>query len=169
MKVTVPRFTKMIMNHNDHALALGKLLGSLQSLEFSLRAFLATAATGPKTAGNDLATAVVGDEVIEDPFTDFHSLRRVITHFNSIMGESHGQLVVDIDMVDLRDALAHGRISAATPSFPLRLLKFARPRNGRVRVTHAFELTPEWFEQQTRRVTDEIVKVHAAAKAFGHI
>ena len=55
-------------------------------------------------------------------------------------------------LVELRDALAHGRIAATSPSGPPRLIKFDRPQNGRVRVTYNDELNEAWFKRQTRQL-----------------
>jgi hypothetical protein len=41
---------------------------------------------------------------------------------------------IDGTLVEIREALAHGRVSAAVPDNNLRFLKFSTPARGRVRV-----------------------------------
>jgi hypothetical protein len=70
-------------------------------------------------------------------------------------------------IVDLRDAIAHGRVwhdGAAT-----RLLKFSRPtkNNGAFTATVTFceTLTPEWFRRQLEAVALEVFKVRKFTSA----
>jgi hypothetical protein len=76
---------------------------------------------------------------------------------------AHANLTVDRSLVDLRDALAHGRVSAAAPNDDLQLLKFERPVNGRTRVVFSERLTEQWLRQQVGRVAASVRKVATAA------
>jgi hypothetical protein len=74
---------------------------------------------------------------------------------------------VDASLVDLRDALAHGRVSALDPNGPLKLMKFSRARQGKVQVTTVIELTPQWLTEQTKRTFAEVQKVIRIGRSIG--
>lgn len=65
--------------------------------------------------------------------------------------------------MDLRDALAHGRVSAPEPHADMMLLKFDRPQAGQARVAFAETNTCEWLREQSTRVADEIRRVQRLA------
>jgi hypothetical protein len=148
---------------DEHARHLGGLLGNLQSLEFSLRLFL-NRMPGARpiglSLGIDLYAASVGTEVPESDLTSYDTLRMLVTKFNAEM-KRRGKAGLDPFFVELRDALAHGRVSAAVPDDHLRLLKFDKPINGKVRVTFNEVMTEDWFKAGKRRIYDSIRDVHA--------
>ncbi len=155
------------MDLEEYARLLGRIVGNLHSLEFLLRAFLyANAAPphAPMPTGVSLNTLNVGDAVPLNAFTDYDALGRLIDRYNNAIGAAHPECVVDPTIVDLRDALAHGRVSSPDPSNDLVLLKFDRPSGSATRVTYAQRLTADWLKDQARRVFAEIEKV---AKAPG--
>lgn len=100
---------------------------------------------------------VIGDVVGETPFTDYASLGSLIGQFNKLVPD---QRRIDPKLVDLRDALAHGRVWSLDGNFPLRLLKFDKPSNGTVRVTWATTLTEEWLHEQRDLVLDAMIRAH---------
>jgi len=81
--------------------------------------------------------------------------------FNALVSPSHQLDVARI--VDLRDQLAHGRVSSGTPTFPLMLLKFGRPVNGKVPVVARIEMTDAWFREQRTLVHEAIQTVYLGA------
>jgi hypothetical protein len=70
--------------------------------------------------------------------------------------------MVDPGVVELRDAIAHGRVSAAIEDDDLLLLKFAKPSENRTTVTFAQRLTSAWLREQIGRVAAELRKVVGA-------
>jgi len=137
---------------------LGGVVGNLHSLEFVLRAFLQQLPSARPFGlphGTDIYNSPVGTELPENELTNYDSLNVLIERFNKEMA-LRGLQGVDPSIVDLRDALAHGRVSAASPESHLRLLKFDRPINGRVRVTFNAELDEAWFKDQTKRTYQAI-------------
>ena len=153
------------MSNVEHYEGLGKLMGNMQSLEFVLRAFLlnneiASGVTFPQSA--ELYEMNVGDIVPENAFTNYDSLGKVIENYNKHPKILSAGLTIDETLVDLRDAIAHGRASAETPSSPLKLLKFDKPMNKQVKVTFSVLMTERWFAQQMSRVHDAVQKVHEA-------
>lgn len=113
-----------------------------------------------KTAGvRELQTARLGDHVSDNAFTNYDSLRVLITKHNSSLGDEHRHLAVDDSIVEVRDAVAHGRVYRELDGSSLRLLKFTRPEGGKVTVAFACDMTPEWLQQQTTRVWRQILNV----------
>jgi len=153
------------MDDDAHALGLGRLIANLQSLELMLRAYLALTSDDEEADGRRLIGKGVGDKVPEDPFTDYDSLRQVIRRYNAKVADP--ELSVSEDVVEIRDALAHGRISAWSPEFPLQLLTFAKPQDATVEITQLVTLTEEWFAEQRRHVFAQAQKVERARRQLG--
>ncbi len=153
------------MDDDAHALGLGSLVANLQSLELMLRAYLALTSGDEEADGRRLIGKGVGDKVPEDPFTNYDSLGQLIRKYNAQVGDP--DLSVSEDVVEVRDALAHGRISAWLPEFPLQLLRFAEPQDGTVEITQLVTLTEEWFAEQRRHVFAQAKKVEGARKRLG--
>src|SRR4051812_48307320 len=124
------------MTLKEHAHHLGGLVANLQSLEFLLRAFLSKLPSARPMGlphGTDLYSFPVGATVPENDLTSFDSLGQLIDKYNEEAKRS-GNALLDGSLVELRDALAHGRVSAKPPSDDLRLLKFSKPISGCVTV-----------------------------------
>ncbi|MBI3248042.1 MAG: hypothetical protein HYZ50_16175 [Deltaproteobacteria bacterium] len=142
------------MTLDEHALNLGGLFGNLQSLEFLLRGFL-NRLSGARPIGvpygTDIYSFPVGTELPENDLTSYDSLSLLVAKFNQEM-KCRGTPEIDEKIVELRDALVHGRVSAAIQDESLRLLKFDEPKNGTVRITFNEVMTEEWFKEQKGRV-----------------
>jgi hypothetical protein len=152
------------MDLAKYATLTGRLLVSFQCLEFALRSFLygrGDPPHDPLPPGTDLNTMTFGDIVPENAMTRWDSLTRLIKRYNRAIDDPH--LAVDLSLVELRDALAHGRIAASFSSPNLTLIKFTRPYAGRVEVGYREELTPEWLASQIQRVLAACEKVARAA------
>jgi len=149
------------MTQDEHARYLGKLVANFQSLEFILRAFLQQLPTAPPVGlahGTDIYSFPVGREVPENELTNFDSLGQLVKKFNSEM-KRRGLNEIDEHLIAVRDALAHGRVSAANPNDEMRLLKFSKPKNGRVRVEFNEVMSAAWFKGQLIRVHEAILAV----------
>ena len=154
------------MDLTEHATMMGKILVSFQCLEFALRAFLYERNDPPHeplAPGTDLNTMNFGDVVPENAITRWDSLTHLIKRYNRAI--SNGELAVDPSIVDLRDALAHGRMAAPLSGEDLALIKFTRPYGGRVEVGYWEELSKEWMEGQIKRILAECEKVARAASS----
>lgn len=152
------------MTDEKHFQSLGKLLGNYHTLEFVLRVFLyhqpgATSTGVPH--GTDIYSFPVGTELDSCAITNFDSLGELIDKYNAEMQRRH-LLKIDRTLVEIRDALAHGRVSASAQDFPLRLLKFSRPHDQRVRIVFNEEMSEVWFETQTKRVFEATQSVLTA-------
>lgn len=154
------------MDLTEHATMMGKILVSFQCLEFALRAFLYERRDPPHkplAPGTDLNTMNFGDVVPENAITRWDSLTHLIKRYNRAINDR--QLTVDLSLVELRDALTHGRMAAPLPGRNLALIKFTRPYAGRVEVGYREELNKEWMESQIKRILAECEKVARAARS----
>jgi len=150
---------------DKHALNLGRLVGNIQSLEFALRAFLVNdeIASGASFAQSvNLQDMNVDDIVPENAFTNYDTLGQLIRKYNSHPKIISAGLNIDETLVDVRDAISHGRVSAVTPSSSLRLLKFDKPKNHQAKVAFSVLMTNEWFGEQISRFHNAILRVSEA-------
>ncbi len=143
------------MTFDEHAKHLGELVGSFQSLEFLLRVFLQELPIARPIGSIDIYAFPVGAEIPENEMTSYDSLSKLIEKFNAEM-EKRNLPKIDSALVEVRDALAHGRVSAASMDDNLQLLKFDKPKNGKVRVVFNERLTETWFMSQKKRVYEAI-------------
>ncbi|CAM2340116.1 hypothetical protein [Burkholderia vietnamiensis] len=133
---------------------MGALFMNLAGLEAAIRLFLSW-----QVAGEGQWLADAGDTVPKGPLTDYRSLGGVIADFNEIAAREGLDIRIDPSIVDLRDALAHGRIMMhPDEQFP-RLVKFGRPAEGRVPIEINQLLTSDWVGHQVTRVRDAMLGV----------
>jgi len=143
----------------------GKLVANMQSLEFVLRAFLhgdemVRGTTSPTpTEYNKMKQ---GDIVLKNAFTNYDTLRDLIRKYNSDSRILSAQFTVDEALADIRDAIAHGRVSSSDPSGPSRLLKFNKPNKDKVELVFSELLTKDWFQTQLSRFHHAIMQVTEA-------
>lgn len=153
-----------------HMVRMGILIVNLQSLEFALRAFLYNDEAGCKkdTKPEFLENIKYGDQVPENAFTNYDSLRELIKKYNGKIRSYDLDLCIVEDLVCIRDALAHGRIASKVPSTnePCKLVKYDKSSNGKVRVTHCVILTKDWFDREIKRVYEAIQKASKANEKF---
>jgi len=159
----------MNMKQEQHPLNLGKLLVNFQSLEFVLRAFTWENEKGTRQDVSShtelkLNKLEEGDRVAENAFTNYDSLNVLIDKYNQNPKILSTGLTIDKSVVDIRDAIAHGRVFGDTPHPPMTLLKFSKPMNECVKVTFSVQLTQEWFNKQIPRVQKAILTVANALK-----
>jgi hypothetical protein len=152
-----------------HCLYLGKLLANFHSLEFILRSFLVNkeiASGSPFKESHRLWELRVGEEVSLNAFTNYDTLLKCIRKYNTIVKNHSEELKVDETLIDIRDAIAHGRVSAQTLTSHMHLLKFSQPIGGRVTVEFSVSMTEEWLKEQMGRVYRNILKVDRATRTL---
>jgi hypothetical protein len=151
----------MIEDQNAHyALALGKLFGNLGSLDVALRAALYAAHPSPQNA-KPFTSLNVGDQVEESWITKHCYLPDLVNSYNQIQDKlGRPEQKIDSGIVDLRNALAHGFVTAPAAGGILTLMKFGKGSARRsLQVTQKVDMTPEWMSQQTVRVRDALFKI----------
>ena len=153
-------------NVDELPTAIGKILINLWALEFSLRLFLYES-VGPQNATLNLHQLAVGDWVPENPITNYDTLGDLVCKVNERLEVLGVHERVDHSLVDLRDALAHGRTSALQPDGPFKLLKFSSAKQGKVQVTTAIDFTPQWLTEQIKRTLAEVQKVKRVSRSLG--
>jgi len=153
-------------NADELPTALGKIHVNLQAFEFLLRLFLYES-VGPKDAALNFDKLTVGDWVQENPITNYDSLEILVRKVNERLEAIGKPDRVDRSLVDIRDALAHGRSLSSQPTGPFQLLKFSRPIQGKVKVTTALYLTPQWLMDQIKHTNDEVQKIMSVGRSLG--
>lgn len=153
----------MTESHEEHPLALGKIVGNLHSLEMMLRLILAQkpGLDSRDKYIDDFAQAPVGTAVAVTDMTNYAQLRELVKAFNAEFAKS-GRAALDNGLVSLRDALAHGRVFKGPSDEHFRIVKFSPVRDGNTTVVYNEVMSPEWFAINNKRVRDAIEIVVAA-------
>jgi hypothetical protein len=141
------------MNNNTHPLLVGKIMSNLHSLEFAIRAKLHN--HHKRTSSGNLNNMRAGDVVDVDEMTNYDSLATLIEKYNAQVANSTDK-TLDRSIVAIRDALAHGRVSATTPTAHMRIIKFDKPANNKVRVAFSEEMNEEWLNDTIQRIYNEL-------------
>lgn len=158
------------MSYENSAKSIGSIITNIQSLEFALRLFLDETQGHPAIASDNpsnLTELTVGEWVQENYFTNYDTLNLLIRKTNVELQKRGLSERVDESLVEIRDAIAHGRVLSLHPDGPFRIIKFSKPINGKVQVAISVEMTPDWLSQQTKRTHDEILKVVRLAQSMG--
>lgn len=143
----------------NHALKLGKLVGNLLTIEMVAR--LAIVKLDQYFASKvitQLSQIKEGDLVEWNAFTNADDLRQTLEKYNK---RAPLKNKVDVTaIVDLRDALAHGRTFGAGNMKYLKLLKFNRKhKEGKVSVDLAQDMTATWFDKNILMLNQAIDKI----------
>lgn len=159
------------MSQNTDELKFAERLGSIKanllSLEFLLRVFLFNS-EGKVSGGScrpiSLHSLEAGQLAPVNALTNYDSLGQLIDKFNHFVKQNSAEelCINKAQLVDLRDALAHGRAFTDRPAPPFRLLKFAKPRGEKVEVTFSALMTKEWFVNQAGYILQAMKSVQEA-------
>ncbi len=151
-----------------HFYGVGQIIGNLHSLEVAIRIFLERIQLGHAPAPRpDIFAIRQGDHLPETALTDFDSLGQLIDRYNARILAIDPDLAVDPSVVELRDALAHGRLLALEARRPLRLFRFGPPREGTVEVRLVVDMTDDWIAAQRGHTYDQLHKVITALARLG--
>ena len=147
---------------NEFPCGFGRLIANIVQLEFAIRVALHLQEPEQHRMHTEtLRDLKPGDVLPENFLTNWGSLGNLIREYNA-RETARGGAAIDSGIVDLRDALAHGRISSSTAASQYRLIRFSKPRGGdrKVTVEQIDTLTLEWLDQQIRRTVAATVPVH---------
>jgi hypothetical protein len=160
----IEHFGGVWMDYNDHCQRVGYIHMNVAALETSLRFFLLK-------ANNENFTAPKSGET-ETPLThmtNFASLSWLITEYNAkLNGEERPSFALDESSVRVRDALAHGRLTAPAKEFPLTLWKFGRVKSGRVPIEYNQVLAIEWLDETWKKIHRQKELVDECCKQRGY-
>jgi hypothetical protein len=150
------------LNAEEHKQWVGAIVTNLQALETVLRYFLA------KTRNEVVEFPKVGDKTVKLTYlTRRTSLGKLIRTFNEALADAEKKFEVDIGVVHIRDALAHGRL-VTTKELPFRLWKFGPRKNGHVDIEFSEELTADWLKNTSAMIVREKQKVLDCFTARGY-
>ncbi|MCI0707542.1 MAG: hypothetical protein L0Y80_08685 [Ignavibacteriae bacterium] len=150
------------MTLDEHTMLLGKLHVNLLSLELVLRFFLCES-----KGENAKVPEPVEKVVLLTYLTNYDSLGELIKQYNDFVGNGSPEHQVDDSVVELRDALAHGRVLSNFAEGPLRLFKFGKPIKFNVPKTYDEIMTKKWFEYNTGFIHEQIDRIIACGKSRG--
>jgi hypothetical protein len=149
-----------------HSRNLGLLWTAVHSLETALRLFTLEQ-DGSSNAHLTLivcSRAGIGDEFELNAYTKKLQLDKLIIGYNS-SAAAHGFDSIDLGIVELRHALAHGRVTSIGDDAPIRILNFRPQPNGKLVVCFAAVLTDEWVADQCKRIDRATHLVHELGQA----
>jgi hypothetical protein len=151
---------------NDHALRLGKLVANQHSLEVLLRIYLLKTGSGD-SGKKPYWDLIAGEEIDDDEFSNYDSLGQLVEKFNARLAQKDPSLMVDSQVVEVRDLIAHGRVAGtAEDTSTLKILKFAKPAAGKARVTVCVLMDDAWLDCGIRLYCDQILKVGKAIDTY---
>lgn len=151
------------MTLDEHASNLGKLITNLQSLELALRQFLC------RLNNEAIIVPSIGQKnVLVDHLTNYDSLGALIKKYNNAVCSEYPHFIVDDCVVELRDALAHGRLVSISnpPQPPQRIFKFSRPKNDTVDLVFDEIMDDAWFKKWLGITHDQLSKVWECLQEF---
>jgi hypothetical protein len=146
-----------------YEILMGQIVVNLQAMEFLLRQYLRSQEpiSSVGVLIPDAEQWHVGTSLPICSFTDYDTLGRVISKYNRHMATSGG-IKIDESLVDLREAMAHGRVFSTKPlsdeNHPY-LVQFSPPKEDAVKVLFHAPLSPEWLEKQNARILEAINNV----------
>lgn len=137
-----------------HAQDIGRIVGQLQSIEFLLRWWLA------KRNGHEIVLpSHVGQVLNVTPVTDYRTMGQLIKAYNSQLNAEEANYQLDMKIVEIRDALAHGRVLAIGDEAFLTLYRFSKPTNGQVETTAITSLSNEALAADIDMLQAEFVRL----------
>jgi len=155
-----------ILTVDDHNKGVGAIVMNLQALETTLRFFFFRK-NGEKSAFRD---AKKGEFVPGSSLVSHKQLRKWIRQYNSCLTkEEFAEYSITEDIVEVRDALAHGRLLAREPpKLPYTLWNFKEQSNGKVEVRFHEVLTADWLKKTIGEIDNAKETVVACFKARGY-
>jgi hypothetical protein len=147
----------------DHLIGLGKIIGNLHSLELLLRIFLCEA-----HGENVMFPKSPTGTVPETHLTNFMSLGDLITNYNAALTKAEQAYLVDPTVFRIRNAIAHGRLTFLSRTFPLTLHKFGKPKAGMAPVELVQVISEKWLDDSRVLIFERFEKISRCASARGY-
>lgn len=156
METATPAESKYL---DDYASALGMLMANLATLESSLRGALHEIRVEPvdmQLHSKTLVTLPVGTSLAENSITSWRSLGELIREYNELR---LGGDPIPQGIRDLRNMFAHGLIFAHAGRDVLHLVRFSKPKDGRVTIEANHPLTMDWLRNENSKVIAALMPV----------
>jgi hypothetical protein len=136
-------------NVRSYAEYLGAFWMAFNGLELMIRIYLARRSGVGTSQLMQLLNPTQGDTLPETPLTDWSMFRSLCTRFNESVPNS---FKIDFDdIVALRDAMAHGRVSGDNSGLMI-VTKYSKPQSGKVNVEYKQVLTLEFLDTITAKM-----------------
>src|SRR5436190_21779555 len=156
--------------YKKHPLLLGKLSGNLLTIEISARICIELRmGKTMEDIQNRLFGFQEGQMVDITPLSDPEGMTWTLDEYNKCVEQKEPELMVARkEIVDLRDALAHGKAFGVAVNGVLhhhRLIKLGRRADKKatqVPVTLRVEMTEQWFNEKAEFLTAEMGKIQKA-------
>ena len=150
------------MKIEEHTQGVGAVVTNLQALETVLRFFLlkatGQAAEFPKPGESNTSINYL---------TAYKSLGPLIGLYNEKLTDAEKKYAVDLAVVKIRDAFAHGRLVTSS-ELPYTLWKFGDAINTRVAVDFREVLTADWLKKTWLMIDAERGKIVDCFKSRGY-
>lgn len=154
------------MDWKVHLNGVGSIVTNLQALETVLRAFLT------ERYGQCAKFPKLGDETAcRSYLTAYASLGDLLQDYHNDLSENEKQkFSIDPTVVQVRDALAHGRLISrgGDPATPYELWKFGKPKDGKIAVDFSEILSEDWLKSKWLLIDAERQKIFECGKARGY-
>ena len=138
---------------------LGQAVSQFHTLEFLLRNFLFIKSNHQNTNSKlpiDLYKLNPGESTPVTEFTNYDTSQKLI-HKTNVIFTNCNLPPFDTSIVDIRDAVAHGRVATLRKTSDRFLLKFENPKKEtHVKLSHKFELTESFFNSINKKLKDYI-------------
>jgi hypothetical protein len=151
---------------DDYNKGIGAIIMNLQALESIIRFFFFRR-NGEK---NPFPKPKESEVVPNSSLVTHQQLKKWIRKYNGCLSkEEVTKYSISEDIIEVRDALAHGRLVAPDPpELPYTLWNFGQPSNGQVEIRFCEVLTAEWLEQTKVAIYDAKEKVSACFNSRGY-
>jgi hypothetical protein len=151
---------------DDYNKGIGAITMNIQALESAIRFFFFR----KNDEQNPFPKAKKGELVPSSSLVTHRQLRKWIRKYNSCLSkEEVTKYSISEDILEVRDALAHGRLVAPDPpELPYTLWSFGEPSNGQVQVRYCEVLTAEWLTKTKLAIYGDKEKVLACFKSRGY-
>ncbi|MHB8087422.1 MAG: hypothetical protein ACYDH2_04155 [Anaerolineaceae bacterium] len=159
------------MNNLDlHSKNIGSIIVNFQALEFALRLFLYeifNESNGNTITLSQLTKSTVGESFPLNSLTNYDTLFELIKKANKELSRHHINIRIDETIVDIRDAIAHGRVLSLKEDGPVSIIKFSKPIGNLTKVTFCSKLENDWFKEQNIRINIELQKIIKISRLLG--
>jgi hypothetical protein len=132
--------------------ALGHFWQNFNNLEQFLRLYLYRKNGGDNISADNFMTLPINSICDENLITDYKSFGELSNYYNNY--QKNEDKIDFTEIVNLRDALVHGRITQnlCGNEWQVFIIKYSRPENGKVTVEYKRTISSTDFEQIVEKI-----------------